>query len=293
MPVDDRPDQRKPTNRNPMSNNSPYAEITIAGSGAIATGLAALASSDTDRVWLLARSRQSADRAIEAVRRDCDRIAGADSDRVTATVSAVDIGGSGLVVEAVVEDVEIKSGHLRELGEAAPGADLATTTSSLSIGDLARRSGLEKRLFGLHVFNPVPVMNLVELCLPEGLAEGVGERAEKWCADLGKTSVVVPDTPGFVVNRLLFPYLFDAVRYHERTGLSPEEVDLCMTLGVAHPMGPLALLDLVGLDVAIEIGKAINGESGNPDHLAPTTVNALAEEGRLGRKSGRGFYDYD
>lgn len=281
-----------PPGNGDSGSGDPYGEFAVAGSGAIATGLAAMATGHSERVWLLARSSESAERALDEVRRSCERIEGSDPGRLTATTDAADLTGASLVVEAIVEDLEVKAGHIRELGEAAPRADLATTTSSLSIADLGIASGLTDRLFGLHVFNPVPVMNLVELCLPDSLTDGVADRAERWCASIGKTAVVVPDTAGFVVNRLLFPYLFDAVRYRERTGMSPEGVDTCMTLGVAHPMGPLALLDLIGLDVAIEIGKALNAESGNDEHLAPDSVSALVAEGHLGQKSGRGFYDY-
>lgn len=274
------------------TNQSPYPEIAVAGSGAIATGLAALASCHSERVWILVRSKNSADRAMELVKRASSRMEDADPGRVVTTMTATDFAHCGLVVEAIVEELEAKSRLLRDLAGFAPESDLASTTSSLSIGQIASAAGVDERLFGLHVFNPVPAMDLVELCLPESLPGGIGERARTWCATLGKTVVVVPDTPGFVVNRLLFPYLFDAVRFHERTGMSPDEVDTCMTLGVAHPMGPLALLDLIGLDVAVEIGRALNADSGNPDHLAPLEVVTLVAGGHLGRKSGRGFYEY-
>jgi 3-hydroxyacyl-CoA dehydrogenase len=203
-----------------------------------------------------------------------------------------DLAEADLLVEAVVEDAMVKADLLRRVAETAPGADLATTTSSLSITDLGRGSGRPERVYGLHVFNPVPAMKLVELIFPDSLGDDVAERARDWCHILEKTAVEVPDTAGFAVNRLLFPYLFDAVRYQERTGIEAAAVDQCMTLGVAHPMGPLALLDLVGLDVSVAIGEALNAESGNPDHLAPVTVQELVSTGHLGRKSGRGFYDY-
>jgi 3-hydroxyacyl-CoA dehydrogenase len=128
-------------------------------------------------------------------------------------------------------------------------------------------------------------MALVELAFPPAATERTRERARALCAALGKTAVEVPDTPGFVVNRLLFPYLFEAVRLMERTGLEPEAVDTCMTLGAGHPMGPLALLDLVGLDVSAAIGETIGVE-------VPARVRALIAEGALGRKSGRGFFQY-
>lgn len=272
-----------------MSDN-PYPHIAIAGNGAIATGLAALASRESE-VLLLVRSEESAARAAEGLDRTCSRVEESRRERVAVTTNPSDLAASDLVVEAVVEDPEVKGDLLGRLGEAC-GGDLATTTSSLSVTDLGRRSGHPDRLFGLHVFNPVPVMRLVELCLPKALRDGVGERAGRWCEHLGKTPVEVEDTSGFAVNRLLFPYLFDAVRYRERTGIEAGDLDTCMTLGVAHPMGPLALLDLVGLDVAVAIGEALHAESGNRDHLAPESVLDLVAAGHLGRKSGRGFYEY-
>ena len=135
-------------------------------------------------------------------------------------------------------------------------------------------------------------MKLVELCFPDGVNNGVKERALAWCGALGKTAVEVPDQAGFVVNRLLFPYLFDAVRMLERTGMEPGEVDSCMTLGAGHPMGPLALLDFVGLDVAEAIGDALHEDSEEPAHKPPGMMVEMVGEGKLGRKSGAGFYDY-
>lgn len=273
-------------------SSTPYEFVGVAGSGTIATGLAALASRSSKRLVLLVRSEESGRRALAAVEKASRRIAGADPSLVEVTLDVADLGEADLVVESIVEDAEVKSGLLRDVSAAAPDADLATTTSSLSVTGLGEGSGRPDRVFGLHVFNPVPAMKLVELIFPPAVGEDVAERARDWCHVLEKTAVEVPDTAGFAVNRLLFPYLFDAVRYQERTGLEAAAVDECMTLGVAHPLGPLALLDLVGLDVAVAIGEALNAESDNPDHLAPATVTDLVAAGHLGRKSGRGFYDY-
>lgn len=270
---------------------NPYPMIAVAGNGTIATGLAALASRHSD-VTVLVRTAEAAKRAGSALDRTCQRLDGAARERVEITTGIGDLADAGLVVEAVVEDAEVKAGLFRRIGEVTE-ADLATTTSSLHIGELGRLSGQAERLFGLHVFNPVPVMKLVEICLPDQVDPAIGDRARAWCELAGKTAVEVADTAGFAVNRLLFPYLFDAVRYHERTGMDPCDVDTCMTLGVAHPMGPLALLDLVGLDVASAIGQTLHAESGNPEHLAPPAVEELIAGGHLGRKTGRGFYRYD
>ena len=191
-----------------------------------------------------------------------------------------------LVVEAVAEDQELKTNMHRLLGDLMPAEVLlATTTSSLSVQQLAEASGRPDRFAALHVFNPVEKMELVELAFPREAAEGTRARMHALCEHLDKTAVEVPDSAGFVVNRLLFPYLFEAVRMIERDGVSPEAVDTCMKLGAGHPMGPLALLDFVGLDVAAAIGEEIGVE-------VPARVRELVAEGRLGRKSGAGFFDY-
>ena len=274
-----------------MNASEGYKQPAIAGSGTIATGLAATATA-TGKTLLLARSDASAWRAEEKTTAACAKIEGADASRLKVTTNPSDLAGCDIVVEAIKEDPEVKTELLTTLGEAAPDADLASTTSSLSVGDLGQGSGHADRFFGLHVFNPVPRMKLVELCFPAGVNDGIKERALAWCGAMGKTAVEVPDQAGFVVNRLLFPYLFDAVRMLERTGMEPGEVDSCMTLGAGHPMGPLAVLDFVGLDVAEAIGDALHADSGEPSHKPPGLMVEMIGEGKLGRKSGAGFYDY-
>ncbi|MFI5028875.1 MAG: 3-hydroxyacyl-CoA dehydrogenase family protein [Solirubrobacterales bacterium] len=274
-----------------MSANSGYESPGIAGSGAIATGLAAVSTTTADTI-LLARSEASAWRAEEKVVAACAKIEGAEPSRLRVTTDPADLADCDVVVEAIVEELGPKGEVLSTVAEACPKADLATTTSSLGIGEIAEASGTAGRLFGLHVFNPVPRMKLVEVCFPDG-AEGAREKALAWCAALGKTAVEVPDQAGFVVNRLLFPYLFDAVRMIERTGMEAGEVDTCMKLGAGHPMGPLALLDFVGLDVAEAIGDALYADSSEAAHKPPGLMVEMVGESKLGRKSGAGFYEYD
>jgi 3-hydroxybutyryl-CoA dehydrogenase len=274
-----------------MSANQGYSSPGIAGSGAIATGLAAVSTTTADTI-LLARSEASAWHAEEKVVAACTKIEGAEPSRLRVTTDPNDLADCDVVVEAIVEEVEPKGELLGRIAEACPNADLATTTSSLSIAEIAAASGTAERLFGLHVFNPVPRMKLVEVCIPDGAA-AAREKALAWCAALGKTAVEVPDQAGFVVNRLLFPFLFDAVRLIERTGMEPGEVDTCMKLGAGHPMGPLALLDFVGLDVSKAIGDALYADSEEPTHKPPGLIEEMVGEGKLGRKSGAGFYAYD
>ena len=273
------------------STSQGYESPGIAGSGAIATGLAAVSTTTADTI-LLARSEASAWRAEEKVVAACAKLEGADASRLRVTTDPGDLADCDVIVEAIVEEVEPKGDLLSTIAETCPEAQLATTTSSLSVAEIARAGGIDGRLFGLHVFNPVPRMKLVEVCFPDGAA-GARETALAWCAALGKTAVEVPDLAGFVVNRLLFPYLFDAVRMMERTGMEAGEVDTCMKLGAGHPMGPLALLDFVGLDVAEAIGDALYADSGEPTHKPPGLIAEMVGEEKLGRKSGAGFYSYD
>src|SRR3954451_24673068 len=259
--------------------------LGIAGSGAIACGLASAAAQHGD-VVLWARSSQSADRARASVEKVCGKLDDVDPSRVKVVDDLDALGEATFIVESIVEDTAAKSDLLRQIGPlAAADAVNGSTTSSLSVDQIAPASVHPERFVGLHVFNPVPRMKLVELAYPEGVNGNTRERAVALCEALGKTPVEVPDLPAFVVNLLLFPYLFSAVFFQEETGLHSESIDTCMKLGAGHPMGPLALLDFVGLDVSKAIGEAIGTR-------IPDTVNRLIDEGALGKKSGRGFYTY-
>jgi 3-hydroxyacyl-CoA dehydrogenase len=248
--------------------------LGIAGCGAIARGLARVAAGHGEVVLWARREDAAADARAEL------------GDGVRVTTDEAELSGCSYVVEAVAEDAEVKCDLLRRLAASANGDTiLASTTSSLSIEELGTGCGRPERFAGIHVFNPVDKMPLVELVFPAAASDDTRARSEALCEALGKTAVEVPDTPGFVVNRLLFPLLFNAVRLMDEYDLPPETVDACMKLGAGHPMGPLKLLDFVGLDVAASIGEQIGEE-------VPSRVALLVEEGALGRKSGRGFYTY-
>ena len=252
-----------------MLRASMSERIGIVGSGAIATGIARALSEHGD-VILWARSEESADRVRNRV----------DTQVLTELEALRD---RTIVIEAVVEDHAAKAGLYAVL-PLEPDAILASTTSSLSVAALARDSGHPERFGAVHFFNPVHKMELVELAFPPEATEDTRARLRALSEHLDKTPIEVPDIPGFVVNRLLFPYLFSAVALLE-AGMAAEDVDTCMKLGAGHPMGPLALLDFVGLDVAIAIGESIGAD-------VPQRVRELAGSGRLGKKSGAGFYEY-
>jgi 3-hydroxyacyl-CoA dehydrogenase len=256
--------------------------IGIAGGGAIASGLACVAA-EHGQVVLWARRPDAATSKVEKL---IEKRGGVGAGNITVSSDLGALGDATFIVEAIAEEEQAKAELLRRLGGATSnGTILATTTSALSITALAAATGRPDRFVGLHVFNPVPKMDLVELVFPPGAAADTRERALALCEALGKTAVEVPDTPGFVVNRLLFPYLFDAVKLLEESGLEPQAIDDCMRMGAGHPIGPLALLDYVGLDVSAAIGRSIGAE-------IPARVERMIAEGALGKKARRGFYEY-
>ena len=269
-----------------MTGQSINERLGVAGSGAIACGLAAVAARGGS-VVLWARSDASAEKARAKIAKLIERCGWEVADDVEVTTDLARLGEhSTYLVEAIAEERENKVALIERLTpHLGEDAILSSTTSSLSIEDLAGASGRADRYAGLHVFNPVTKMDLVELVFPHAATEETRRRSFALCEQLGKTAVEVPDLPGFVVNRLLFPFLFEAVNLMDQTGLQPEAVDACVKLGAGHPMGPLALLDLVGLDVAASIGETIGAD-------VPPRIERMIEAGELGRKAGRGFYPY-
>jgi 3-hydroxybutyryl-CoA dehydrogenase len=262
--------------------------LGIVGSGTIACGLAACAARHGS-VTLWARSAASAERAERSVAKVCSKFEEQlPPDRVRIATDLDDgLGDMTFVVEAISEELGAKRELFGRIGERLEdGAVLGTTTSSLPVATLAEASGRPERFVGFHVFNPVARMELIELAFPAQAAPETRARARALAASLDKRAVEVPDCAGFVVNRLLFPFLFDAVRFADAHGMTPADVDACMTLGAGHPMGPLALLDYVGLDVSQAIGESLGVE-------VPARLRALVAEGALGKKAGRGFYIYD
>ncbi len=213
--------------------------------------------------------------------------------RISGTTKLADLARSDLVVEAVVENMDLKKGVFRELDELCPPQTVfASNTSSLSITEMASVLARPDRLVGMHFFNPVPVMKLVELVRGLRTSEETMTVGREFALSLGKTVVVCKDWPGFIVNLLLVPFMLDAVRALELGVASKEDIDTAVTLGLAHPMGPLTLLDYVGLDTTYYIAEAMFEETKDPRFAAPPLLKQMVLAGFHGRKTGRGFYQY-
>ncbi len=221
-----------------------------------------------------------------------EKEAGPARAAIRGTTSMADLAASDLIIEAVIEKMAEKQRVFRELDALCPPPTIfASNTSSLSITEMAAATGRPDRVVGLHFFNPVPVMTLVELVRGLATSDETLDAAKSFAASVGKTVVVAKDYPGFIVNLLLVPYLLDAVRALELGVASKEDIDTAITLGLNHPMGPLTLLDFVGLDTTYYIAEAMYQEFRDPRYAPPPLLKQMVLAGRLGRKSGRGFYD--
>jgi 3-hydroxybutyryl-CoA dehydrogenase len=198
-----------------------------------------------------------------------------------------------IIVEAVTEDLDLKTGIWRELDRACPPETMfASNTSSLTIGSMAGATGRPDRFVGLHFFNPVPMMPLVEVIRTGTTSDKTFERAYSFARALGKEPVAATDSPGFIVNLLLVPFLLDAARARERGTASTADIDRAMQLGCGHPMGPLSLMDYIGLDTVVRIADIMVDAYGEDRYDAPALLRQMVSAGHHGRKTGKGFYDY-
>jgi 3-hydroxybutyryl-CoA dehydrogenase len=214
--------------------------------------------------------------------------------RLRTTTEVEDLAECALVIEAIVEELDAKRELFAELDRVcAPDAILATNTSALSVTQIAEATEHPDRVIGMHFFNPAPLLPLVEIVRTEQSDESAVEAAYEWAERAGKQPVRCNDTPGFIVNRILIPLLNDCVRVLDEAGVSPEDLDRAMTNGVGWPMGPCALIDLIGIDIHVHASEALHGKLGEPRMGAPQRLVAMQAEGKLGRKSGEGFYRYD
>lgn len=240
----------------------------------------------------LARINSSMDRAVAK-----GKLSAADRDaarsRIIGTTDMAAFAGCDLVIEAVVENLDLKRKIFAELDTIAPPhAILASNTSSLAVTEMAAATKRPDKVLGLHFMQPVPVMPLLEMVRTFLTSEETFQTAKAFGESLGKTIVVSKDTPGFIVNLLLIPYLLQAIEALERGVATKEDFDTAIRLGLNHPMGPFTLLDFVGLDTTLFIADAVFAETKDPRFAAPPLLRRMVAAGYLGRKSGKGFYDY-
>jgi 3-hydroxybutyryl-CoA dehydrogenase len=214
--------------------------------------------------------------------------------RLRLTTRLDDLADCDLVIEAIVEELDAKRELFRELDRITrPSAVLATNTSALSVSEIAEATERPERVVGMHFFNPAPVLPLVEIVRAERSSDDAVRIAYEWAEQAGKQPVRCNDTPGFIVNRILIPLLNDCVRVLDEASVAPEDMDKAMTNGAGWPMGPCALLDLIGIDVHVHASEALHGKLGEVRMAPPQRLVAMQERGQLGRKTGEGFYRYE
>ncbi len=235
---------------------------------------------------------KSLQRAVEKQKITADQ-ARATVSGITATSRLADIAGAGLVVEAIVENLAVKQALFAELESiVAPSALLATNTSALSVSAIAGGCRHPERVVGLHFFNPVPAMKPVEIIRATRTSDACVAAARAFAERIGKVPIEVKEAPGFVVNRLLIPYINEAARALGDGIASAKDIDTVMELGAGHPMGPLALADMIGIDIVVSILETLERGLGDARYRPCEVLRRMVAEGRLGRKSGRGFFDY-
>jgi 3-hydroxybutyryl-CoA dehydrogenase len=249
----------------------------------------------TDELGTAARDRieHYLSRGVEKGRLTADE-RGAALERLTTTTELPDLADCDLVIEAVVEELEVKRSLFAELEKVVrPEVVLATNTSALSVSVIAEATSRRERVVGMHFFNPAPILPLVEVVRAAQSSDEAVETAYTFAERIGKQPIRCGDTPGFVVNRILIPLLNDCVHVLDEAGVSPEDLDTAMTAGVNWPIGPCALIDLIGVDVHVHASEALYAALGEERMLPPARLLEMRESGLLGRKTGRGFFSYE
>lgn len=281
----------------------PIRTVGVAGCGIMGSAIAQVCASYGYEVTALEIDEERLNKGIETIKRRLARDAerGRLSQeqyerglrRLRGTLDIGELAQVDLVIEAVVEDLATKKRLFAELGRLCkPQAILASNTSSLSLSELATASGRPEAVIGLHFFNPPTVLHLVEVVTSTSTSPTTLEEAMSFCDSIDRLTVRVKDTTGFIVNRLLVPFIFDAIRMVESGTATAEDIDQACRLGVNHAMGPLATADLVGLDTLAQISESMFAEYGEPRFKAPTMLKRMVSLGQLGRKSGKGFFNY-
>lgn len=277
--------------------------LFIAGSGTMGNGIAQAAAQSGFSVMLWDLDQEALDRGRAAIDKSLDRFVKKEKitadekaeilGRIEFTTEKASVKKAQLAIEAIVENIEIKNAFFAELNTlASDDCIFATNTSSLSVTEMAVASGRPERLVGMHFFNPVPLMKLVEVVRTRLSGDQAVEVATEVAKKLGKTPITAKDTPGFLFNRLIIPYLNEAAwAVYEGVG-SPEDIDAAMKLGGNMPIGPLALLDLVGIDVQEKVSDIFHKEFGDPKFRTCPLIREMVRAGYHGRKTGKGFYDY-
>jgi 3-hydroxybutyryl-CoA dehydrogenase len=278
-------------------------QLGVVGAGFMGSGIAESAARAgigvtlvDDDVSALERSRRQLEESLDQAVRG-GKLAADDLeevlDRIEHTTDLDALADGDVVIEAVVEDLAVKRSVFRELGEVVrPDTVLASNTSSIPIAELAAAVSAPQRVLGLHFFSPVPVMKLVEVVVALDTSDATLQRARAFVVAIGKQPIETKDRSGFIVNMLLVPYLMAAVRMYEDGFATREDIDAGMRLGCGHPMGPLTLCDFIGLDVLYAVCNSLYEEFKRDEYAPPPLMKRMVAGGRLGRKSGRGFYDY-
>ena len=278
--------------------------VAVIGGGLMGSGIAEVCARSGVDVTVVEVDEARGEASREAISRSLDRgVRGghvseedrsAAFERLAFTTSLDDVEGSDAAIEAIIEDERLKREMFRRLDAVLPDAQfLASNTSSVPIMKLGAETSQPDKVIGLHFFNPVPVLPLVEIVHSIMTGDETAARAREFAEQtLGKECIDSQDRAGFVVNALLIPYLLSAVRMYESGFASREDIDRGMVLGCAHPMGPLRLSDLIGLDTLLAVSESLYEEFRDPASVAPALLNRMVEAGLLGRKSGRGFYEY-
>jgi len=274
-----------------------FEHVLVVGAGQMGGGIAQVVAASGRRVSLHDAAPGAVERGIEAMRKSLTKLAekgGADPDEVLARVAAVDeIVPADLLIEAVVEDFAVKKEiFVRADAVLPPAAILASNTSSIPITSLAAVTSRADRVIGMHFFNPVPVLKLVEVVRGLDTSDATAQAITGLAEDLGKTPAEARDLPGFVSNRILMPFINEAAYALLEGVAEPEAIDTIAKLGFAHPIGPLALADLIGLDTCVAIMDVLHEGFGDPKYAPCPLLRQYVQAGRLGRKSGRGFYSY-